>query len=75
MEFQTKEERELEIEVYKIAKEIREMKHEEVIRLTKIYLQNELHKKKDKESMYVILCMIIGKKPHISSWGRGEKWW
>jgi len=40
---------------------MREIKIEEVNRLTKIYLQNELHHKKPNESMYNILCMLFGK--------------
>lgn len=36
------------------------MKNEEVKRLTKLYLQNELHHKKQKESMSNILNMLFG---------------
>jgi len=47
------------------------MKNEETARLTKLYLQNELHHKKQKESMYNILCMLFGKY-HNKSIGEEE---
>ena len=60
MELQTKEEKELEKEIHVIAKKMRDLKMEELSRLTKLFLKNELHKKKQKESMFTILCMVLG---------------